>query len=522
MRSILSKFLLVVISGLVILSLVISAIAFTTTNSLLRQDANVILTNLCQKEAAAMNDILGDIEKSVQIMAFNVMADLEALPSTPAPEQLQQCADELIPHFFNIAANTNGAVAFYLRFNPEISTPTSGIFASMENGSSTLTLLPPTDLSLYSPDDTEHVGWYYQPVAAGVPLWMQPYYNRNTDLQLISYIIPLYMKDALLGIVGMDVDFSMLIDAVNSISVYDEGRAYLIGTHQESYNRPLHQEAGTSRHTAAFAHADTPLLNGMTLHTCVSYDVIHRDSYSILNKILVAFLSVLFVFILFTLIITRQIVKPLQKLTKAATQISQGNMDVDLSCRSKDEIGTLSRVFRQTMDILKKNLNAMNALAYRDAMTGVKNQTAFSEAIQRMDSRTGDPPSPYAVLVADLNYLKETNDKYGHDFGNELIIKSSEVLCRTFKRSPVFRIGGDEFVVILENHDLEHAQDLIAQMDRSTAETLLDTGFKSLPLSIARGISHFIPGQDTCFHDVFQRADHAMYQHKQQIKGNMA
>ena len=85
----------------------------------------------------------------------------------------------------------------------------------------------PTDLSLYDRNDTEHVGWYWQPYDAGKPIWMMPYHNKNNDIMMISYVVPLYCEGQFIGVVGMDFDYTVLTDRVKDIKVYENGFAYL-------------------------------------------------------------------------------------------------------------------------------------------------------------------------------------------------------------------------------------------------------------------------------------------------------
>ena len=66
----------------------------------------------------------------------------------------------------------------------------------------------------------EHVGWYYAPKAAGKPLWLEPYYNKNVDMDMISYVAPLYKQGRFIGIVGMDMDFNLIVNDVSIISPY--------------------------------------------------------------------------------------------------------------------------------------------------------------------------------------------------------------------------------------------------------------------------------------------------------------
>ena len=122
--------------------------------------------------------------------------------------------------------------------------------------------------------------------------------------------------------------------------------------------------------------------------------------------------------------------------------------------------------------------------------------------------------------MLDVNFLKETNDKYGHDIGNKLIIAVGQLISSIFKRCPVFRIGGDEFLVILQNRDLEDYEELCAKFDSECGNEYVSANDENIPISIARGIAIFDAAKDTKFIDVFNRADDAMYKHKRKMKSS--
>ena len=116
--------------------------------------------------------------------------------------------------------------------------------------------------------------------------------------------------------------------------------------------------------------------------------------------------------------------------------------------------------------------------------------------------------------------LKQANDTYGHAMGDKLIATAAHVISDTFKRSPVFRIGGDEFLVVLQGRDLEECAALIEQFDNTCAGTFVDTNDgNKLQISVAHGYSTFDPSTDTVIFDVFKRADSAMYTNKKMYIG---
>ena len=197
-------------------------------------------------------------------------------------------------------------------------------------------------------------------------------------------------------------------------------------------------------------------------------------------------------------------------------------MSVSISHVTKDEVGTLADSFQMTVNHLKQYISYINGLAYRDGLTGVKNKTAYEDMAKRMEERMRTERPQFAVLVFDLNNLKRVNDTCGHDFGDMLIIDACKLLCQTFKNSPVYRIGGDEFVVLLENSDLENYATLLDKFQSNLDEYNQSVRVGSSRISIARGIAVYNSTTDLVFGNVFKRADSAMYQNKQAMKARLA
>lgn len=158
----------------------------------------------------------------------------------------------------------------------------------------------------------------------------------------------------------------------------------------------------------------------------------------------------------------------------------------------------------------KQALGSAMDMANRDALTGVKNKHAYVQSEMEIDRLIAeDKCYDFAVLVADVNGLKQVNDTLGHHAGDEYIKAACKVICTTFKHSPVFRIGGDEFAVIMKGSDFEDREMLIEQL----YEKMKANGSAGL-VTAAAGISEYIKGKDLRMQDVFERADNAMYEQK--------
>ena len=164
-----------------------------------------------------------------------------------------------------------------------------------------------------------------------------------------------------------------------------------------------------------------------------------------------------------------------------------------------------------------KALSTEKELARRDELTGTKNKTAFAELEQTVDGiiESGEGHQPFAIVVCDINDLKNTNDTEGHKAGDDLIRAAAKLLCDTFAHSPVFRIGGDEFAIFLRGEDYESREMLIGRLRVQVLQNLVS---KDGPV-VAVGFATFDPGRDEGVTAVFERADTRMYEDKKGLKG---
>lgn len=516
MKSIQSKILIVVIAGLLVITAVVSAIAVSMTHTVMHRDADRILKNATQREAAQINDVLGDVMKSSSIMEHYAVTELntaqELKDETFRAEYLKK-AEEM---FAEVALNTTGIEGYFLRLDPSVANGTSG-FYKLIDVDKTLKDMPLTDLTKYDKDDKQNVGWYYEAVAAGKGIWLDPYQFPGNENLLISFVHPMYVGRDLIGVVGFDMNFAYLVKRIDDIAVYEEGHAVLLSKD----GKTAYNQVPDSHSHQPHAQSKVELKNGMFLQMGADYKDIQRDIHPMLQRIVFAFLTVLAGAIVYTVIVTHRIVDPLKRLTVAAESLSLGVTEADLSdvpMESKDEIGTLSRVLTTTYAKIQEYTAYINALAYRDSLTGIKNSTAYTEAVLELNKSICTDNPQFGVLVADINNLKETNDRFGHDIGNDLIVHTSRVLTETFKNSAVFRIGGDEFAVLLKGDDYKQYRTLLEMLDDAYAHDFVSANDSRIPVAVARGVALYDPSIDRVYEDVFAKADQAMYMHKEQSK----
>lgn len=165
-----------------------------------------------------------------------------------------------------------------------------------------------------------------------------------------------------------------------------------------------------------------------------------------------------------------------------------------------------------------KELKTEKELARRDELTGVKNKTAYKELEESVQENIDNNMDclAFAIVVCDTNNLKQINDTKGHAAGDEYLRASSHLLCDIFVHSPVFRIGGDEFVVFLKGNDYSLRNELIEKLQKQISENNKNGN----GVILASGMSEYKSGIDKLVSDIFKRADKEMYNNKKFLKSN--
>lgn len=152
---------------------------------------------------------------------------------------------------------------------------------------------------------------------------------------------------------------------------------------------------------------------------------------------------------------------------------------------------------------------AMDA-ANKDSLTGVQSRLAYeTEAGQINKAIAGLEKPEFALVFCDVNNLKSTNDEQGHESGDRLIRECAALICRIYAHSPVYRVGGDEFAVLLRNSDYRNRVALREEF----AEEMERSG-----ISMAWGMACYDPARDADVKAVYARADSDMYRNKQEMK----
>ena len=352
----------------------------------------------------------------------------------------------------DFANHTNGAVTVYLRYNPNYSNPTSGIFAQRQSLDSDLQCLTPTDFSMYDESDVEHVGWYYLPVQAKEAIWMSPYMNENVNIYMISYVVPLFAEDGTsIGVVGMDIDFSQITDLVDETTVYQSGYAFLMdasgsimhhknvdeGTVITDLDSSLKKgadflaEDGNQGKTLEYTYKNVDkklafynLDNGMKLVLTAPVSEIYSEAYGLAKMIILAMIVAFILSAVIGIVMGTGLTKPIRQLTSVIEQTAALDFrptEAGAKLRKqKDEIGDMATKIhdmrkklrammenlQQTQQVLETNTGNLNQLMKQNSAYAEDNSAATQELAAGMEETSANA----AHIVENVGIMRESSD----------------------------------------------------------------------------------------------------------------
>lgn len=556
MHSIRLKMTAVTIAAIITSILALGGIGILTIGAESDRSSAEKMRLISENTQLRLDAYLESIEQSVN-MAIRIARDslkgldIRYLGGSGTPEQEEALNAALAKHcaevehaFSSIANSTNGVTTFYYCINSDYGASEHGFFWSKDDDDS-FVRRSPIDSNDLDRGDAEHTTWYYTALKASAPVWVGPYRARYMgDQWTISFVSPIFHQGFVVGVLGMDIPFATLVFQVSNVKVYDTGFSFLmdrngyalyhpdieISAEPVLFDRSLSSELLRRRSTddmlvrynrngEPWQLAFSALNDDFKVAVTAPVSEITAYQRQLTLVLLLVAVVILAVFTLVTLLFMNRLTKPLVRLTAASQKLMAGDYEVALDYDGNDEVGILTKAFRQMRDHMKLYINDLNSRAYSDAMTGVKNKGAFDAMSARINHsiRIGGGSTPeFAVAMLDCDRLKQINDNFGHDHGDVYLKVACAAICKVFAHSPVFRLGGDEFAVLLQNADYAQREQLIAAFDSMTDAINAEARHPWEKVSISVGMAVFRPGEDESVEQVLHRADEMMYRDKRE------
>lgn len=495
----------ILVFAAVLLSIaVVGAFGIVTLWNKTKRDVVTIMNLTTESKANEMDLTLLKIRDAVDTVGAYVGARVVSSNEQLDEEVIaKSLVDEIHELFQSTAENIKGAVGYYICFEQPYDALISG-FAVRKNMEAETFSRMEEDGSMGKPDDQEGEGnWYEAAKAAGHPVWIPIRKCAYTDGYIFSYAVPIFFEEELVGVVCVDVDFEVLAEPVRAVSIYEHGYAYLTSDRGKVYYHPkigygvllTEDEDDVPEVDAALADTSThgklisyeyqgqkkemtfkSLINDMRLVVTANTEDVEREAVSLVRSIILSAIIILVVVILFALLIEKKMMHPV--------------------------------------------LDNMDDLAHLDGLTGIRNNTSFLEEKEALNRRIREGTAVFGFAMFDANNLKHINDTYGHKQGDRYLLSLVEMIRDSFSGNEIYRIGGDEFVVLLEGRARVEAADGCLMYADSWLEKRKREKTEPWEVpSAARAVVSFDPRRHQSAEDVLAEADARMYQNKLKMKG---
>ena len=378
-KSLRFRILLLLVGTTAIAALICGIIGYYNSRAVADSDAKEKLTTVSEGYGKDIDNLLSQVEVAVNTLADvtkNQIQDVDKFKSSSSYVETTalQCAK-----------NTKGAMTYYIRYNPEFTEATSGIFASKESENADFKSLTPTDFSSFDKDDAEHVGWYYIPVKNGKATWMDPYLNSNVNVYMISYVVPIMIDNEAIGVVGMDINFNQLKQLADKAKCFDSGYVFLVdssnkvlshkdikqGTDLQKVDGELASfvKAGKTGEIKEYTYngnrkmvSAVSLKNGMKLVMAVLDKEVQSNSTRLMYMMIIAIVAATLYAAITGFFFSGSMIRPIKDLTGIIENTAKLNFvkseKGEKLVRMKDETGAMARAVQQ----MRSKLRAMVAL----------------------------------------------------------------------------------------------------------------------------------------------------------------
>ena len=436
MKSIKLKITVAIVVCSLISASIISLLSISNSRGSANASAEKELILTSANTGEDINALISRIEQSVDTLSDVAMERMDFNKFKTDSAYVKEYTDGLLNDFVTFAEHTEGAITAYIRYNPDFTEPTSGIFLTRNDTESAFESVVPTDFSMYEPDDLTHVGWYYIPVANKAPIWMDPYLNENINVYMISYVIPLYVNGVSVGIIGMDIDFGQLTALADRTVAFETGYSFIMSS---AGNVLYHKELPSGTDLAEYNNGELVAIKEFVLEQSnlgktmqytwnggdkyLSYEELGNGMKLVLtapveeieanaDKLSAQILSFLFVGSVIAVVlgfcISATIAKPIKRITEIIKQTARLDFrkasDIEKLMKINDETGVMATAVNDMRSILRELVNNMEGV--KDSL--VDNMNLLDDVMKENSAISEDNSATTQELAAGMEETSES------------------------------------------------------------------------------------------------------------------
>lgn len=482
-------------------------ISYFYFSKLTRDNQNKTISLATEKKIIELNTFFTSAENIVKEFQTFILGTIDEDRILTDSVYEAQYMENLTKIMTSLAVFQKGAVGTFFRMESVKYGPTRGVYLTGSYQKSFVGIRT-TDLSKFSPTDTENVGWYYLPIWKKGPVWTAPYNNANISQKMISYCIPVYKNDALLGVVGIDLNLAIIEDMVNSLQLegskgillgeennlihlntrYELTKAVersaelsvIIEQFQSPKNQPLQKFTWEgNKYFGSLIKLD----NGMSYISAISQNELFKNIYGQIILLIIALILVTLITIVLIFFINLKIIRPIKIITKTTNRLARGELFVDIPYQSENEIGTLANNIRLMTTQLKEYIEYISEQTKKEreakeaALTESQINAAASQAkstfLANMSHEIRTPIN--AVLGMNEMILREARDKTILGYSANIKTAGANLLSIVNDILDFSKIEAGKMELLPDNYEMSS---LIIDLMNMTRERAQNKGLK--------------------------------------------
>lgn len=204
------------------------------------------------------------------------------------------------------------------------------------------------------------------------------------------------------------------------------------------------------------------------------------------------------------------VARPLARLTGAAVKVAAGDLSGGLPAAGRGEVGYLIQVFNTMVESLRHSREELERLSRTDSLTGLANRRHLMSLLQQEIERSRRSDQPFSILMLDVDHFKKYNDDYGHQAGDEVLVRLGTVLRNAIRPYDcAARYGGEEFMVVLSGVSLDDARECGERIRKRVRAEEIDGG----PMTVSIGVAEY-PSHGDNEDAIIGQADTALFRAK--------
>jgi len=384
MKKLSYRIVLPVIVILIITTAVIGYMSIEKSSENIARESQSKLINISGRYANQLDIRLKDVEAKTDAIGSIIRStiDMKQVDTNAYMYTYKYQTENIIKE---MAQNTEDSLGAFIFFNPELLGKANDIYFADSNGDGEYELQETLDISAYQENNSE-MEWFYKPRQRGKALWTDPFQWQDIDEEIVRFSKALIIDDKFVGVIGIDLKFSAVENIVNNIETYETGFAYLLNSDGNFLAHPNY-ERGTNMADSGFTETAelieqnsegffvvedkgevldngfATLANGWKLGTAAPQSEVMAGVTELKNYLIYLTIAALIIAGLIMVYIGRRIAKPVSDLSKKVEEFGRGNLTVEFTQHTQDEIGVMEKSLQNMAENLRGIISQIASIA---------------------------------------------------------------------------------------------------------------------------------------------------------------